>query len=670
VLRGKEIEILAPAKNRDIGIAAVDCGADALYIAGPSFGAREAAGNSIEDIELLVKYARRYGVKVYMVINTILYDSEIDAAVKQANSAYEIGCDALIIQDFGLIEAGLPPIPLFASTQTDIRTVEQAMALESMGFSRLILARELSLEQISRIGQAVDIEIESFVHGALCVSYSGQCYMSHRITGRSGNRGECSQMCRSEYNLLDSAGKYLIKDRALLSLKDLNLSGYIEDLITAGVSSFKIEGRLKNISYVKNIVRYYRSVVDNCLSAGGDTAENRLAGYRKASFGKIYGGFAPNPDYTYSRGYTTLNITGVRGDWNSGGNTKSIGEKIGVIDRVLNDKSGNTGFTYISEPDITINNGDGLVFISSSGADNRAVSGVGRERATGGVSGERDGVSDGKIFGARASVVERSSGRERVFLNEKAELRKGYEILRNYNHAFEKELESNMPVRYIDVDIQVICGLNGVILRAISEDGREEQISVPGSFDAAKDIEKMKETIAKQLGKSAGIYLFRVESIEGEVIPFLPLSILNGSRRELAARLDATYAVKEIKKIPDIKDFAAERLVAGLRFDYRANIANRFAKEFYDKLSGGKSTWGFEVDQPDEAELMRCKYCIKFELGYCTKNIKKETLLGSSGRDAVCRKKNLPPEPLYLENGKRKFRLGFDCIRCEMIIFG
>jgi len=348
----RELELLAPAKNKDIGIAAINCGADALYIAGPSFGAREAAGNTIADLEELAKYAHRYGARVYMTLNTILFDSEIEEAVKLSFQAYQAGCDALIIQDLGLLKAKMPPIPLFASTQTNIRTVEQAKTLESLGFERLILARELSVLQIKEIREAVNTDLEFFIHGALCVSYSGQCYLSANATGRSANRGVCVQACRSKYNLIDSKGKVLVKDRALLSLKDLNLGDYISELANAGISSFKIEGRLKNISYVKNVVRYYRQVIDNFIASEGSSE------YKTSSSGKIYGGFTPRPEMTFNRGYTSLFLTGERSEWQSRESAKHVGEYVGLVDQAGNDKNGNLRFSYKS--DKKIQNGDGL----------------------------------------------------------------------------------------------------------------------------------------------------------------------------------------------------------------------------------------------------------------------------------------------------------------------
>ena len=289
-----ELELLAPAKNRDIGIAAIDCGADAVYIAGPQFGAREGAGNPISQIAELAEYAHKFGAKVYMTVNTILYDHEIEEAADIIHQAYEAGCDAIIVQDLGVLAMDLPPIPLHASTQTNLRSTEQAIFLKDLGFERLILARELSLDQIAAIKDATQTDIETFVHGALCVSYSGQCYLSQKLTGRSANRGACAQACRSLYDLVDSNGKVLAKDTPMLSLKDFNLSNRIPELVKAGVTSFKIEGRLKNISYIKNIVRLYRTRIDEFLK------EN--PGYVRASMGEIAGGFTPNANITFNRG--------------------------------------------------------------------------------------------------------------------------------------------------------------------------------------------------------------------------------------------------------------------------------------------------------------------------------------------------------------------------------
>ena len=324
------LELLAPAKNKDIGIAAVSCGADAVYMAGPSFGAREAAGNTMDDVAETVRYAHRFGAKVYLTVNTILYDNELAEAEVLIREAVRAGVDALIVQDLAVLKMDIPPIPLFASTQCDIRTPEKARLLESLGFVRLILARELSLEQIRSIRSAVLCDLEFFVHGALCVSYSGQCYLSRRLTGRSANRGACAQACRSLYDLEDGDGKVLQRGVSLLSLKDLRLDGRIPDLVAAGITSFKIEGRLKNASYVKNVVRHYSDRLDEFIAAHPES-------YRRASYGKLYGGFKPDVDATFNRGYTEFNIDGVRGDWNSADAARSTGEYLGTVSGLRRD---------------------------------------------------------------------------------------------------------------------------------------------------------------------------------------------------------------------------------------------------------------------------------------------------------------------------------------------
>ncbi|PKO96733.1 MAG: collagenase-like protease [Bacteroidetes bacterium HGW-Bacteroidetes-7] len=610
----RELEILAPAKNRDIGIAAIDCGADALYIAGPSFGAREAAGNTISDIEALAKYAHKYGAGVYLTLNTILFENEIERAVKIAWEAYESGCDALIIQDLGLLKANLPPLPLFASTQTNIRTLQQAKLLESLGFSRLILARELSLQQIKEISDNCSVDLESFVHGALCVSYSGQCYMSSRITGRSGNRGECAQPCRSDYNLVDSNGKVLIKDKPLLSLKDLNLADYIPQLAKAGITSFKIEGRLKGASYIKNIVRYYRAVADNFLES--DT------GFRQSSLGNLYGGFTPRPQNTFNRGYTNLYIEGDRGEWNSGDSAKSVGEYIGKVDSTSTDNRGNLVFTYKSQQ--RIGNGDGLCFISPKGE----------------VTGIRASLSEGKT----------------VYTNDKVSLPPGSALYRNYNHSFERELESNMPKRLIEIKVNFINKVGVTSLEGVREDGAKERVSIEGVYEKAQNTEASLSGIKRQIEKSSGGYTFKLESTDIQELLFYPASVLNEARRALAEKFESVPIEKTAKKqsVAGKNSREIPRILDGHTLDFRANAANALSKKIYSQLGAETVDDAFEISAPKEAELMRCKYCIKFELGTCPSE-------GSKMRYN---------EPLFLENRGKRFRLVFDCKNCEMVIFG
>ena len=610
------LELLAPAGNRDIGIAAIDCGADALYIAGSFFGARSGVSNSLGDIGSLCNYAHKFGAKVYLTLNTIIFDNEIEKAVSLAWKAYEVGCDALIIQDFGLINAGLPPIPLFASTQTNNRDVKQLQLLESLGFSRAILARELSIEQIKNIRKGTTIELESFIHGALCVSYSGQCYLSARLTGRSANRGECAQPCRSNYNLLDGNGNVLVKNRPLLSLKDLNLSDYIEEMVLAGVTSFKIEGRLKNISYVKNIVRHYRGLLDNILEQGTFGDEETL--YRPASFGKLYGGFSPRTDLTFNRGYTHFFIEGKRGNWQSGQSARGIGEYIGEVAKSWRDNQGHLVFEYKS--DISLENGDGLCFV---------------------------GLSN-KISGARASKVIGNM----VFTNEAVDISEKTKIYRNYSISFERELKNNMPKRLLKVGV-CFEEINGeYFLEGECEDKTVVKISMGANFEVADNQKKAKETIYNQLEKVTDCYMFEVREIKAEKLPFLPVSVLNQGRRDMANIMQGTRP--ERRRVKELCSNTRTDVKIGRRLSYRYNVANSYASNLYKSLGAEEIEPAFEIFKLSEVELMRCKYCIRYELGLCIKNNSSE----NSGF------------PLYLENNGRTLKLEFDCRNCEMIIFG
>lgn len=631
----RDLEILAPAKNREIGIAAINCGADSLYIAGPAFGAREAAGNSIRDIELLAKYAHRFGSSVYVVINTILFENEIEQAVALANSVYEAGCDALIIQDLGLLKANLPAMPLFASTQTNIRTPEQAVLLESLGFKRLILARELSLEQIKEIRSQTTVELESFVHGALCVSYSGQCYMSSRVTGRSGNRGECAQLCRNNYNLIDANGKLIVKNKPLLSLNDLNLAKHIPDLALAGVSSFKIEGRLKDAAYVKNIVRYYRSIVDSFIESQANSSLEEK--FTKASYGSLHGGFVPRPQSTFNRGYTTLFVNRERGEWNSGASAKQSGEYLGKIENVSQDKSGNLEFTHNSR--LSLSNGDGLCIVTP----------------------------DGQVTGLRVSVASGNKvvTNQKVAINQKLSIAKGSQLFRNYNKEFEKELETNMPERLLDVNVKFEGDKDKLTLTAICENGIEVSLWRENSFELAKDSSAKERTIA-QIEKKSSIYKFGIKEYIAQQQMFYPASFLNECRRELASLLDEKWEIEKTASVIDnslqnklVKTAVVGDSIKGREIDYRGNVANSLAKELYLELGAKSVADAFEISAPKEVELMRCKYCIKFELGMCPFE---KTHKNGIAQGMV--------EPLILENNGKKFRLGFDCKKCEMIIFG
>ncbi len=621
-----KLELLAPAKNMDIGIAAINCGADALYIAGPSFGAREAAGNSMDNVKQLVDYAHRYSVKVYLTLNTIIYDEEIAEAEKIAQQAYNAGVDAIIIQDLGLLKANLPPIAIHASTQTNIRSVEQAQFLESLGFERLILARELSLNQIKQIKDSVGVEIECFIHGALCVSYSGQCYMSEKIAGRSANRGSCMQACRLRYDLEDSDGKKLLANKPLLSLKDLNLGNTVTDMAKAGVTSFKIEGRLKNESYIKNIVRYYRAILDKFI------AENST--FTKSSYGFLEGGFIPNPEYTFNRGYTKLNINDERGAWNSGDSAKGKGERVGLVTSVMKERSGNLVFDFKSS--IKLNNGDGLFFVSPDGIEK----------------------------GARAGRVEGN----RVFTNEQVEIEPGYVIYRNYNHLFEKELESNAPVRYLRSKIILSHKENITTLDVQCEDGTKVILTRENSFEYALNIELAKSSIINQLSKRSDIFKFEAAIADTSSIMFYPAAYLNSLRRDAANELSLQKrrdSEIELKKIKNRLSFKADEinLPKGVKTDYRLNSSNKLSALLYKEAGISKIEPAYEIAPPKEAELMRMKYCIKSELGICPNG------LNSGEKRNYTEVKNIT-EPLYILNQDKRFRLGFDCKNCEMVVYG
>ena len=642
-----ELELLAPAKNRDIGIAAIDCGADAVYIAGPQFGAREGAGNPISQIAELVEYAHKFGAKVYMTVNTILYDHEIEEAADIIHQAYEAGCDAIIVQDLGVLAMDLPPIPLHASTQTNLRSTEQAIFLKDLGFERLILARELSLDQIAAIKDATQTDIETFVHGALCVSYSGQCYLSQKLTGRSANRGACAQACRSLYDLVDSNGKVLAKDTPMLSLKDFNLSNRIPELVKAGVTSFKIEGRLKNISYIKNIVRLYRTRIDEFLK------EN--PGYVRASMGEVAGGFTPNANITFNRGYTEFFIDGERGRWRSTDGAKYLGEYIGTLKSSSRERNGNLRFDYrLENRDTTpIINGDGLCFVSPKG----------------------------DITGVRANSCNGWS----VATTEKLQVSEKSKIFRNYNIEFERELEKNPPKRLVPVSVQMAQRDGRLSLQASwGRENREKEWSVELLLEEGLEIATNRELATKnlysQLGKSAEIYKFTLEEIDSNIeVPFLPVGKINELRRSLAQLIGQKIKEndqlkrQEYRKEWEKKERAALRIddvvctPLGSEPDYRANCSNRLSGRIYELRGAEHTAPAFEIEEVENAELMRSKYCIKYEMGLCPNyKVRAANDAGYVNRLA----KTQFTEPMFLINGKNRLELKFDCSKCEMVVIG
>ena len=600
----RPLELLAPARTADIGVAAIDCGADAVYIAGPAFGARQAAGNPVADIRRLCDYAHRFGVRIYVTFNTLVYEEEIPQARRLLQELQEAGVDALIVQDAAVTRLAPEGMILHASTQCAIRTPEKARFTESLGYGRLVLERELSLEQIRTIRAAVDAELECFVHGALCVCYSGQCYLSEHLAGRSANRGACVQACRSLYDLEDATGRILARNKALLSLKDFNLIHRLEDLAEAGADSFKIEGRLKSVSYVRNVVRAYSDALDALV--------RRYPGkYRRASFGSLRGGFTPDLKKTFNRDYTELFLDGKRGEWAAMDAPKSMGEYIGTVDRLR------AGVVTVrpDNPGLTLHNGDGFAF-------------VGRD---GGIVGFRGDVCEG--FTIRCKEV---SG-----------LKEGMRLSRNIDADFERKLEADRPVRELGVTLQARLSAGALAVTAVTEDGREASLEVPAPFEAARDADRMLETVRSQLAKRSGSYAFTVAGVEVEgAVPFMSASFLNGIRRDLAATLDA----QPVRMLP-LRRGVVRPDPAPETLTYQDNIANSVAREIYRERGSAAIEEAFELTHREGAEYMRTKYCLRHELGLCPKQ-----------------RPGTRPEPLFLLNNGRRLRLDFDCAACEMTV--
>ena len=687
----KFLELLAPARNMDIGIAAIDCGADAVYIAGPAFGARQAAGNSMEDIRRLTEYAHRFGARIFLTLNTILFDNELAEAERLLAEAKDAGVDAIIAQDLAVWE--LTDLPVHASTQCAIRTPEKARLYEGIGASRLVLEREMSLDQIRAIRSSVDCELEFFVHGALCVCYSGQCYMSERIAGRSANRGECIQACRSLYDLVDEDGNVLVRNKALLSLKDYNLKDRLQDLADAGICSFKIEGRLKNISYVRNVVRAYSLALDELVAANPEKL-------RRVSFGRSEGGFTPDLAKTFNRGYTQLFLDGKRsGNWSSMDAPKSIGEEVGTVVSIAPMRQNFSNGKRPSEENITITlrmknpgdrlqNGDGFSFLSKR---------------------------RGEIVGFRGDVCQGN----RITCINVTGLYPGAKLYRNLSNAFEKELESNLPVRTIpvSVDISVIVvpvtstssgteedwspslpkrlsePTYSLKINAVSQDGRSVKLEREAGHNAAENPERMRGMFATQISKATGIYSFTLRSLEVEnpdgSLPFLPTSALNAIRRDLAAALEempcraiplpvnqassrtgnAEYPVLEPDVLSQVQDIQ-ETTSNGPHLSYKANIANHIAHKIYMSLGASRTDDAFEISHRPDAELMRTKYCIRYELGLCPVHQAGR----QHGRANHTSGMVNPPIPssrktnLYLTNNGKRYHLAFDCANCEMVV--
>lgn len=601
----KKLELLSPAKNLETGIAAINCGADAVYIGAPRYGARSVAGNKIQDIQKLILYAHKYYARVYITINTILYDNELAEVQSLLNQFYNLGADAVIIQDTGILELELPPIPIFASTQMHNNTLEKIKFLQEVGIQRIIMARELSIQEIQTIREHTTVDLEFFVHGALCVSYSGQCYFSQALFKRSGNRGECAQPCRMLYSLEDSKGNVIIKDKYLLSLKDLNLSTYLKDLVDAGITSFKIEGRLKDINYVKNITSLYRQELDKIIGSN-----NSL---KKSSSGKVSFPFSPDPERTFNRGYTSYFIKGRQNNLISPDTQKSVGKYVGDVNEVLEN-------CFIISSEEKLNNGDGICFFDRS----NTLCGMNIVRTEG-----------SKIFVLDTSGVFR-----------------GTKIYRNRENEFNRELNKKGLKRQIDVAFTIFERNSEIIISAEDEDKNYVEI-VPGSLAHADNPLISKSSLIKQLSKS-GDTIFNVREIKINLVwnYFIPVSQINEIRRNLLTQLEECRIKDYLHIHSQIEKNSYPYPYKVL--DYRWNVVNEKAIDFYKRHSAEVSERGFEkLNDIAGKTIMKCRYCIKDQLSLCPKK-------------NVANEKSNYSEPFYLVGNKRKYKLKFDCKNCEM----
>jgi len=600
----KTLELLAPAKNLICGRAAISHGADAIYIGGPKFSAREDAGNSLQDIETLVSEAQVFGVKVYVALNTILYDSELEDARQQIKNLYEIGIDALIIQDMGILEMDLPPIALHASTQLHNYFPEQIKFLEAVHFKRAVLARELNLDQIRDIRSQTSIELEAFIHGSLCVSFSGRCYLSQAIGGRSANRGACAQPCRKRYTLYDAEGKTISADQHLLSLKDLNHSNSIKELAEAGIQSFKIEGRLKEVDYVKNITAFYRQKIDALLEEQPE--------FKAASAGKMSLSFEANPLKSFNRGTTDYFLHGRSKDIVSFQSPKFLGEEVGDVTKV-------STHYFELETTVEIANNDGLVFISHQG----------------------------ESVGIKVNVAERN----RIFPDKMNGIYPGAKVYRNYDHLFHQQLKADLTVRKITVNIEIAESDDGFELFARDETGIVVTSEYLLTKNLARDPQKSKETIIHQLTKSGDtpFYVAGVETNGTEKF-FFQASALNGIRRDLLNQITEARKKKSRNQIivePNTVPYPTSEI------GYEGNISNQLALQFYRRHGIENPEMAFEKQSEIHGKtVMTTKHCLKFQMGFCPKY---------GGK-----KPSNFNEPFLINDGKNELRLDFDCLQCVM----
>ena len=616
----KHLELLAPAKNADFGIEAINHGADAVYIGGPAFGARAKAPNTVQDIARLVQHAHRFHAEVFVALNTIFHDNELEGVRQLVHQLYDSGVDALIVQDMGLLELDLPPIQLHASTQTDIRTVQKAQFLDQVGFSQIVLARELDIATVRKIADATTANLEYFIHGALCVAFSGQCFISHAHTGRSANRGECSQECRLPYTLEDQKGRIIGKDKHYLSMKDNDQSANLRALIAAGVSSFKIEGRYKDLPYVKNATAHYRQLLDEILE--------EMPEYSKSSAGHASYTFIPQPEKTFNRSATDYFANGRQADIGAFDTPKFSGEELGKVRKVGKD------FIDVAT-EVELHNGDGVCFFD-----------VHKE-----------------LVGLRVNTVKAlDKYTYRLFPNEMpADIRNNTQMYRNRDHAFMRLLEKESAARKIALDAALYETQDGFALTLTDEQGFSATAQITAEKQPANDVQKAETSLRDNLAKLGNTdFVARDISLELTRFWFLPASTINQLRRDAIAQL---IEVRTLGYERPALRAAAEppAIYPQDTLSYLANVYNQKARDFYHKHGVKLIASAYEANEElDEVPVMITKHCLRFSHGLCPKEAK--GVIGVQG--------TVTAEPMTLISGNDRYTLKFDCKPCEMHVMG
>jgi putative protease len=619
------LELLSPARDAEIGREAVLHGADAVYIGGPSFGARSKADNSVSDIASLASFAHRYGSRIFVTVNTILHDNELESARRYIHELYDAGVDALIVQDMGILELDIPPIALHASTQCDIRTVEKAKFLGDVGFSQLVLARELTLQQIASMRAAVnpDVPLEYFVHGALCVAFSGNCYISEAHTGRSANRGSCSQECRLPYTLEDAQGRVVAFDKHLLSMKDNDQSANLAALIDAGIRSFKIEGRYKDLGYVKNITAHYRTLIDGILETRPDLSA--------ASHGRCTYSFTPDPDKTFNRSNTDYFATGRKMDIGAFDAPTHVGLQLGVVTRVAAD-----WFEISTSAEDAVSNGDGLTWMHKR-----------------------------EVKGTQANVAKKIGEAWRVTPNvpmrDLQGLAVGTPISRNRDHAWELALAKKSSERRINIDMRFSETAHGFSLSVTDTTGASATATTQLAHDPAQNSERAEASLRENIGKLGNtIYAARSVTVDWSQPWFVPASAVNALRRDAIEKLEAARAANMPKWVR-AEAITPPVIYPETSLSYLANVYNQAARDFYARHGVKLIANAYEAHtEAGEVPVMVTKHCLRFSFNLCPKQAK-----GVQGVQGQVR-----AEPMTLISGGDRLTIKFDCKPCEMHVMG